>query len=105
SRVCDVIQRAFQVPHVSLFLREEGDLVLRAHHGTLTLRIPQGGRLSASSEPWARILETSGTVIEKDLSGAPDSVKFFAETASRMSIPLVSFGQTLGVLALHSARP
>jgi diguanylate cyclase (GGDEF)-like protein len=105
SRVCDVIQRSFQVAHVSLFLREEGDLVLRAHHGALTLRVPQGGRFSASSEPWARILETSGTVIEKNLSAAPDAVKFFAETASRMSIPLVSFGQTLGVLALHSSQP
>jgi diguanylate cyclase (GGDEF)-like protein len=31
-------------------------------------------------------------------------VKFFAETASRMCIPLVSFGQTLGVLALDSAK-
>ena len=36
SRVCCLIQQAFQVSHVSLLLREEGDLVLRAHHGTLT---------------------------------------------------------------------
>jgi sigma-B regulation protein RsbU (phosphoserine phosphatase) len=32
-RVCSVIQHAFQVPHVSLFLRDEGDLVMRAHPG------------------------------------------------------------------------
>src|SRR5437588_782238 len=38
ARVCGVIQQAFQVPHVSLFLREDNDLVLRAHHGTLTPR-------------------------------------------------------------------
>jgi phosphoserine phosphatase RsbU/P len=35
-RVCSVIQKAFQVSHVSLLLREEGDLVMRAHQGTLT---------------------------------------------------------------------
>ena len=35
-RVCAVIQKAFQVSHVSLLLREEGDLVMRAHQGTLT---------------------------------------------------------------------
>src|SRR5207302_7469494 len=31
--------------------------------------------------------------------------KFFAESASRMCIPLVSFGQTLGILALDSSQP
>jgi diguanylate cyclase (GGDEF)-like protein len=105
ARVCMVIQRAFQVPHVSLCLREDGDLVLRAHEGTMTPCIPPGGRLPADREPWASVLATSGTVIEKDLSSEPPSVKLFAESASRMSIPLISFGQTLGVLMLHSSQP
>jgi sigma-B regulation protein RsbU (phosphoserine phosphatase) len=35
-KVCGLIQDAFRVSHVSLFLREDQDLVLRAHHGTLT---------------------------------------------------------------------
>ena len=104
SRVCRLIQQAFQVSHVSLFLREESDLVLRAHHGTLTPSFPAGGRLPVAREPWSNILAGGGTVIEKDLSAAPDSVKFFAESVSRMSIPLVSFGQTLGVLTLHSSK-
>lgn len=105
ARVCSVIQQAFQVSHVSLCLREEGELVLRAHHGTLTSRIPPGGRLPSEVEPWSRILATSSTVIEKDLRTSPVSVRVFEECASRMSIPLVSFGQTLGVLALHSSQP
>jgi diguanylate cyclase (GGDEF)-like protein len=104
SRVCRLIQQAFQVAHVSLLLREEGDLVLRAHYGTLTPRISQGGRFPTSVEPWARILAGNGTVIEKDLSPAPDDVKVFMGCVSRMSIPLVSFGQTLGILALHGDR-
>ena len=45
GRVCGLIQDAFRVSHVSLFLREDHDLVLRAHHGTLTPCIPAGGRL------------------------------------------------------------
>ena len=102
SRVCSVIQHAFQVPHVSLCLREDGDLVLRAHEGTLTPCIPAGGRLPADREPWAQVLATSGTFIEKDLTSAPGAIKLFSESASRMSIPLISFGQTLGVLMLHS---
>ena len=31
ARVCSVIQLAFEVSHVSLLLRDEGDLVMRAH--------------------------------------------------------------------------
>jgi two-component system cell cycle response regulator len=79
--------------------------VLRAHHGTLTPRIPAEGRFPVSQEPWAKILATTGTVIENDLRAAPEDVKIFAEVASRMFIPLVSFGQALGVLALHSSSP
>src|SRR5260221_6494657 len=32
-------------------------------------------------------------------------MKFFAESASRLRIPLVPFGQALGVLALDSSQP
>ena len=103
SRVCQLIQDAFRVSHVSLLLREDHDLVLRAHHGTLTPRIPQGGRFPA--EPWADILASNSTVTETDLGSAPTRTKFFAESASRMCIPLVSFGHTLGILALDSALP
>jgi len=105
DRVCGLIQNAFRVSHVSLFLREDHDLVLRAHHGTLTPCIPEGGRFAANTEPWASILNDSCTTMESDLGRVPASAKFFTETASRMCIPLVSFGQTLGVLALDSANP
>jgi diguanylate cyclase (GGDEF)-like protein len=103
SRVCQLIQDAFRVSHVSLFLREDHDLVLRAHHGTLTPRVPEGGRFPATTEPWASILANSTTAMETDLCVAPSSTKFFAESASRMCMPLVSFGQTLGIIALDSA--
>jgi diguanylate cyclase (GGDEF)-like protein len=105
SRVCRVIQLAFQVSHVCLFLRDEGDLVLRAHHGMLTPHIPDEGRFPITQEPWAKILATTGAVIEHDLRTAPEDVKIFSDVASRMFIPLVSFGQTLGVLGLHSSSP
>jgi diguanylate cyclase (GGDEF)-like protein len=104
ARVCSVIQQAFQVSHVSLMLREEGDLVIRAHQGDLTPCTPPGERIPASQEPWSRVIATNGTVIEKDLSAAPESGRLFKESASRMSIPLISFGQTLGVLTLHSSQ-
>jgi diguanylate cyclase (GGDEF)-like protein len=101
---CSVIQQAFQVSHVALLLREEGDLVIRAHQGVLTPCLPSGQRISAGDEPWSEVIASHGTVVEKDLSGAPESLRLFKETGSRMSIPLISFGQTLGVLTLHSSR-
>ncbi len=104
ARVCSVIQQAFRVAHVSLLLREENELVLRSHAGTLTPCVPPATRLPVDREPWSRILDTGGSLNEKDLSTSPESYKLFAETASRMSIPLISFGQTLGVLTLHSSE-
>lgn len=104
ARVCPVIHKAFQVSHVSLSLREPGDLVLRAHAGTLTPCFPPNGRLPANTEPWSRVLASGGTVVEPDLTPEPQASRLFAESASRMSIPLISFGQTLGVLSLHSTE-
>ena len=101
---CTVIQQAFQVSHVSLLLRDEGDLVLRAHQGALTPCCPAGLRIPASDQPWSQVISSSATVIENDLSSMNDPRRLFKECRSRMSIPLISFGQTLGVLTLHSSQ-
>jgi diguanylate cyclase (GGDEF)-like protein len=104
GKVCGLIQEAFRVSHVSLLLREDHDLVLRAHHGKLTPRIAVGGRFAAASEPWATILAGNRTSMESDITNVPASAKFFAESASRLCIPLISFGQTLGLLRLDSEK-
>jgi len=105
SKVCSLIQQAFQASHVSVLLKDEEDLVLRASHGKLTPRVPEGGRLPAGSGIWGRALAGGKTVIENDVTTAADYLGLYAETGSRMCIPLVSFGQTLGVLVLESAQP
>ncbi len=104
SKVCLLIKDSFPVSHVAVLLKEDEDLVLRAHHGTLTPRIPEGGRLPASAGLWGRALLANKTLIENDAKTAPDYVGFYAETGSRMCIPLVSFGQTMGALVLDSDR-
>ena len=105
AKVCLFIQQAFQASHVSLLLRDEDDLVLRAHHGTLTPKIESGGRFPVSSEPWLRILAASVTVHETNLRDRSLAVPFYEESASRMCIPMVSFGKVLGVLVLDSKDP
>jgi diguanylate cyclase (GGDEF)-like protein len=101
TTVCSLIQDAFRIDHVSVLLREEDDLVLRAQHGDLTLRMIEGGRLPAGTEIWGRTLATGLTLIE-DAVRENGGRCFYAETVSRMCIPLVSFGQSLGVLLLDS---
>ena len=103
-RVCSVIQRAFRISHVSLFLREEEDMVMRSHVGSLTPAFPPGARFGLTEAPWREIAATNATVIEKDLAEKPETMRLFLECNSRMSIPLISFGQTLGVLMLHSSE-
>jgi diguanylate cyclase (GGDEF)-like protein len=104
SRACSVIQQTFQVSHVSLCMREEDDVVIRAHYGTMTPCFPAEGRFLASQPPWSEVIAASGTVIERDLTGVPEPLRLFKECGSRMSIPLISFGQTHGVLTLHSTQ-
>jgi len=86
AQACGVIQKAFQVQHVSLFLREENDLVLRAHQGTLTLCVPPGERFAANREPWASIVAASGSIIERDLGSRPESFRLFREATSRIGL-------------------
>jgi diguanylate cyclase (GGDEF)-like protein len=104
SKACQKIQQAFAVSHVSIFLKDDEDLVLRAHHGDLTAQIAEGGRLPSSQGLLGRALNESKTLIENDIGTVPDYVAIYSETGSRMCIPLISFGQTLGVLVLDSDR-
>jgi diguanylate cyclase (GGDEF)-like protein len=104
AKASEKIQKAFHVSHVSMLLKDDDDLVLRAHHGDLTLRIPEGGRVPAGEGLLGRALSESKTLIENDVKAVPDYVGIYVETGSRMCIPLISFGQTLGVLVLDSDR-
>jgi diguanylate cyclase (GGDEF)-like protein len=101
-KVCAVIQQTFQVGHVSVLLRDEEGLLLRASQGRFTACSPAGGKLPANSDLWGRALAAGKTLIENDIRSCPEVISFYRETQSRMCIPLVSFGQTLGVLMLES---
>jgi len=105
SKVCPLIQEKFQLPQISLLLKEEDDLVLSAQHGTFTPRIHEGGRLPAGASLWGAALASGKTQVENEVQKTPDNFVFYKETASRMCIPLLSFGQFLGALVVDSNRP
>src|ERR1700745_2704643 len=103
-KVCSVIQQTFVVGHVSVLLRDEDGLVMRASQGRFTPCSPAEGRLPATSGLWGRSLAAGKTLIENNVGDNSEDVGFYRETQSRMCIPLVSFGQTLGVLMLESEK-
>jgi len=101
EKVCSLIQQSFMIGQVSILLREEDDLVLRASRGALTTSTPVGGRLPIASELCGRSLAEGTTIIE---SHAQPGSSLCRETRSCMGIPLVSFGQTLGMLVMESVE-
>ena len=103
SKVCLRVQQAFQVAQVSVLLKDEEELVMRASHGTLTGGVAEQGRFSARKGPWARALEATKTSIENEAS-VSWGTGLYQQSRSQMCIPLVSFGQTLGLLVLNSDR-
>jgi len=101
AKVCGLIQQALQVGQVSVLLRDDEGLVLRASQGQFTACAPASGPLVATTGLWSRALAEGKTLIENDVRALDEYVGFYQETRSRMCIPLVSFGQTLGVLMLE----
>jgi diguanylate cyclase (GGDEF)-like protein len=100
TKVCSLIQKSFDIAHVSVLLRDQDELIVRAHFGQLTPRIPEHGRLSAAEGLWGKTLEQNKTLLENDNANLDPKNRLFEESRSTMSIPLVSFGQTLGLLVL-----
>jgi diguanylate cyclase (GGDEF)-like protein len=103
-KVCALIQQAFKVGHVSVLLRDDDGLILRASQGRFTACSASEGRLPATAGLWGRSLAAGKTLIENDVRDSVEYVGFYQETQSRMCIPLVSFGQTMGVLMLESEQ-
>jgi two-component system, cell cycle response regulator len=103
AKVCTLIRTCFQVDHVAVMLREDSEVVLRAHEGNLKLLIPVNGKRPATQGAWGEAFRTGKTVTYGDsATGTTDVI--FEGTKSRIYIPLISFGQKLGVLVLASAQ-
>ena len=102
SKVCSLVQENFQLAQVSVLLKEDDDLVLAAHHGMFTPCIPEGGRIPAGAL-WESTLSCGKSQLEHEIDKTRDNL-VFRETASQMCIPLISSGQSLGVLLVVSNR-
>jgi diguanylate cyclase (GGDEF)-like protein len=101
--VCRLLLDWFRVDHVAVLLAEGDALRIRAHEGRLTPNLAMGAILSPGLGLGARSLATGRSVIENDVHGVDGYIAGFAETKSEMCVPLIIFGEKLGVLALESA--
>jgi diguanylate cyclase (GGDEF)-like protein len=102
-KACTEILQRFNVDHVAFTLMEEGDLYVRSHKGQLTPSVQLGERLPRGTGIASRALETGQTVLVNDVSMFSGYVKGFEEARAEMCVPLIYFGEKLGVLALESA--
>ncbi len=103
-KVCSLILQSFKADHVTVLLREEDHLVVRAHEGKLTEIIPPGGTLSLDKGLSGRAYTTQKFVMENDVAQSAAYVPGYRETRAELALPLISFGQVLGVMILHSAN-
>ncbi len=100
---CQVILQSFAVDQVAMLLLEDGGLVLRAQQGKLTPRMELGGQLARDTGLCGRAISSGKPVTENDVRRVPGYVPGYEETRAEMCLPLISLGETLGVLTLESA--
>ncbi|HUQ49924.1 MAG TPA: diguanylate cyclase [Terriglobales bacterium] len=105
EKVCIAILERFTADHVALLLLKDGQLFLRAHRGNLTPTLETGEFIPAGTGITSSALQTGKTVIQNDVSNVPEYVCGFKETQSEICVPLIFFGEKLGVLVLDSKTP
>ena len=101
--VCRVLMELFGIDHAAVLLAEGDSLRVRAYEGRLTPNLAMGALLSPGAGLAARAMASGRCVIENDVANVQGYIAGFAETQSEMCVPLVIFGEKLGVLALDSA--
>jgi diguanylate cyclase (GGDEF)-like protein len=102
--VCHLLLEWFRIDHVAVLLAEGETLRVRAFEGRLTPNLAMGSQLATGVGLAARALSTGKSVIENNVNSVDGYIAGFAETQSEMCVPLIFFGEKLGVLALESAR-
>ena len=102
--VCRLLLDWFRVDHVAVLLAEGDTLRIRSHEGRLTPNLAMGSILSPGLGLGARSLASGRSVIENEVQVVDGYIAGFAETKSEMCVPLIIFGEKLGVLALESAE-
>lgn len=101
DRLCTQLPHSFPVEQVAIFLRnEDGDLILRALRGTLPTSLKEGDTLPAGYAC------TPGRSEYTPHCGDPSQCEggCFPSAAEEVCLPLVSFGENIGLLACATSQ-
>ena len=101
--VCRLVLEWFRIDHVAVLLVEGDGLRVRAYEGTLTPNVDMGTHLAPGVGLASQSLAQGKSLIENDVTAVARYVPGFLETKSEMCVPLIFFGEKLGVLALDRA--
>lgn len=104
SKTLSLLLEAFPLDHVSVFLRREDNLFLRSQAGKLKCNIEQDGTVPEKYEALQRCLGTGKSVTQGVRPGSPPHERLFEGAQSELFLPLISFGDEIGVLACGSSR-
>ena len=105
EKICDLMMQSFPIDHAALLLRQDELLVMVAHRGKLTPASESTTQLPYGLGLAGRALQTGRAVTANDVSKETGYMRTFQETRAEMCLPLISFGEVVGVLLLESARP
>ncbi len=103
--VCTLVQRCFPGDQATVLLKEEDALVLRAQHGSLTSLLNDGEPYPCRQDWWQAPADAGGVDAIGDLSQVEGKARLYSDAQSRISIPMISYGQPLGLLVLSSREP
>jgi diguanylate cyclase (GGDEF)-like protein len=102
--VCRLLLEWFNnIDHVTVLLREGDDLRVRAYEGRLTPKLGLEAILPPGVGLASRALAQNESIIENNVTTVDGYFPGFSETQSEMCVPLIFFGEKLGVLTLDSA--
>jgi diguanylate cyclase (GGDEF)-like protein len=100
--LCSLIPRSFPVDHLAMFLLDSDNrLVLRRVDGTLPCHLQQNDPLPEQAKAVSKALETGQPTLNADRQ----ETTLCDESQSEILLPLISFGQKLGVLICSSRTP
>jgi len=102
-KVCRLVLEHFDVVHVAIFIKQGVSLQMAAHLGRLT-PVAENTVLGGGTGLAAQALDSGETIIENTVNAVEGYAPAFIESASEMCIPLIFFGEKLGVLSLISNK-
>lgn len=103
--VCTLVQRSFPCDHACVLLKEEDGLVLRAQYGSLAPQLAEGEQFPCKKDWWNNASGSVAIEAKGDLSSLAGKERLCDDVQSRISIPMISYGQPLGLLVLSSREP